>query len=327
MIKVSVILCTHNPRQVYLERTLVGLRAQTLPLEQWELILVDNGSRDSVAARFDLSWHVNGRHVVEPKLGLTPARLRGIRESAGGVLVFVDDDNVLAPDYLEVAHALFLSRPDLGCFGAARILPVFEEEPAPGLEPFTRCLALRDEDEDMCPSVPEDWSYPWGAGLVVRREVAVAYVKDVEASELKMQLDRRGSALNSCGDDEFSWVAIGMGLQRGVFRSLVVQHLIAAHRVQKDYLLALHESFGYSRALLLHTHGRKVLPPAPVDVGLTGRIRAVARSFAVGRFGEGLRSMRAPVVRKEMGGLDREFDMARRNGLVRFLRTHTERAS
>src|SRR5580658_7466146 len=105
---ISVIICAHNPRRDYLSRALDALKAQSLPREQWELLLIDNASKEPLANSLDLSWHRGGRHVLEKELGLTPARLRGIREASGEVLVFVDDDNVLAPDYLD--HALGIAR-------------------------------------------------------------------------------------------------------------------------------------------------------------------------------------------------------------------------
>src|SRR5277367_5769846 len=98
--EISVIVCTHNPRADYLRRTLDALREQNFPLNKWELLLIDNASEKPLAEVYDLSWHPQGRHVRELELGLTAARVRGIRESNGGLLVFVDDDNVLAPDYL-----------------------------------------------------------------------------------------------------------------------------------------------------------------------------------------------------------------------------------
>src|SRR5271155_5863652 len=101
MPRLSAIICAHNPREDYLRRVLDGLRAQTLPLEQWELLLIDNASGVSVADRFDLSWHPLGRHIREEELGLTPARLCGMKESKAEILVLVDDDTVLDPDYLE----------------------------------------------------------------------------------------------------------------------------------------------------------------------------------------------------------------------------------
>src|SRR5690348_12350374 len=96
----SVIICTHNHRLEYLSRTLEALRVQTLPMAEWELLLIDNASRSAVAASVNLTWHPNARHIREEVLGLTPARLRGIQEARGKLVVFVDDDNLLDPDYL-----------------------------------------------------------------------------------------------------------------------------------------------------------------------------------------------------------------------------------
>lgn len=318
----SVIICAHNPRRDYLERTLASLRAQTLPVERWELVLVDNASREPLAGSWDLSWNPGGRHALEMELGLTQARLRGIQETTAELLVFVDDDNELRPDFLEEALAIAGREPGLGCFGAARILPEFEQEPTEALRPFTRVLALRDEATDLRSADPEDWCYPYGAGLVVRRSVATRYVAVVTASRLKMELDRRGDQLNSCGDDEFSWIAIDMGFSRGVFRSLVVRHLIAARRVQKAYLMALYESFGYSRALLLHTHGKVVAKPnaAPVQRKLSWR--DPLRFLVKGQLHRARNEARQLLARPEPPSLVQEFEQARLSGLARFHRTH-----
>src|SRR5580658_6827083 len=98
MIEITVIVCTHNPRPDYLRRVLDGLNGQSFPKDRWEFLLIDNASKTPLAGTWDLSWHPNGRHVREEELGLTPARLRGIRETAGQQIVFVDDDNILDPE-------------------------------------------------------------------------------------------------------------------------------------------------------------------------------------------------------------------------------------
>jgi len=118
MPELSIIICTHNPRQDYLSRTLDALRAQTLPMAEWELLVVDNASHSPVAASISLTWHPNARHVKEEVLGLTPARLRGIQEAQGQVLVFVDDDSLLESSYLELAMGIAKSRPDRGLLGS-----------------------------------------------------------------------------------------------------------------------------------------------------------------------------------------------------------------
>ncbi|MDP2136577.1 MAG: glycosyltransferase, partial [Candidatus Didemnitutus sp.] len=94
----SVIICAHNPDQGRLQRVLDALRTQTMPGPDWELLLIDNASHPPLTGRLDLSWHPLARICVENQLGLTWARLRGKTESTAALLVYVDDDNVLAPD-------------------------------------------------------------------------------------------------------------------------------------------------------------------------------------------------------------------------------------
>ena len=184
---VSVVIPTHNPRHDYLARVVDALRQQTLPREQWELLVVDNGSRvplkagagrqasgsaSSTAQRdnrsagpqdcrtslpshlstfppfteLDLSWHTNARIVREEELGLTFARLRGFAEAKGELIVMVDDDNVLAPDYLESAVRSAQERPGLGAFGG-KCLPEFEVKPDGWLASVRSGLGLRDLGE------------------------------------------------------------------------------------------------------------------------------------------------------------------------------------
>ncbi|RYG01725.1 MAG: glycosyltransferase, partial [Chitinophagaceae bacterium] len=40
----SVVICAHNPNPEYLKRVLLSLQKQTLPIEKWELLLIDNKS-------------------------------------------------------------------------------------------------------------------------------------------------------------------------------------------------------------------------------------------------------------------------------------------
>ena len=84
-LKLSVIICTHNPRLDYLNKVLAALKAQTFPLENWELILIDNQSERPISSEIDLSWHPYARHIREARLGKTPALLCGIKEDRKSV--------------------------------------------------------------------------------------------------------------------------------------------------------------------------------------------------------------------------------------------------
>lgn len=248
---VSVVICTHNPRQDFLARVLAALETQSLPQDSWELVVVDNASRAPVSLGFDVSWHRAARHVREEALGLAPARLRGIAESAARLLVFVDDDCVLRPDYLANALALESRYAQLGVFGAATIQPEFEVAPAAKIRPYLRMLAIRDVPAPRWSNHVDDGdSIPWGAGLCVTRRVAEAWGPFLRMHGLVDVVARKGDGLLAGDDDVFSWVASSLGLGFGIFPDLALTHLIPADRVREAYLLRLIRDHAFSHALL-----------------------------------------------------------------------------
>lgn len=221
--------------------------------------MVDNQSEDIGYRISDIvggSGFPNVRVVREEKVGLTPARLRAIRETTSDLLVFIDDDNVLAPDYLEKLMEIAGKFPELGCLGAGRLEPEFEEEPAPEFRPHLAMLALRTVEQPAWAKEPtDDMLLPWGAGLAVRRAVAQRYAEVVANCPVRMHLDRAGGQLLSGGDNEFSHVAAEMGLGHGIFPELRITHLISKERVQPEYLFRLAEGHAYSHAFLQRLHG------------------------------------------------------------------------
>src|SRR5580692_4952991 len=138
--KLTVVICAHNPRKDYFRRTLDSLRVQTLSKHEWELLLIDNASNSSLAEAWELSWHPNGRHIKEQNLGLAAARIRGIKESGSDLLVFVDDDNVLDNSYLVQALEIKDKWPTLGAWGSGVISPEYELQPAGDLKDLVHML-------------------------------------------------------------------------------------------------------------------------------------------------------------------------------------------
>ena len=61
--KLSVIICTFNPRRDYLTRVLIALKRQSLPMVQWDLVLIDNASNIPLDDTYDLSWHISARLI------------------------------------------------------------------------------------------------------------------------------------------------------------------------------------------------------------------------------------------------------------------------
>jgi len=252
----SVIICTHNPREEALTRTLESLRRQTLDPSRWELLLIDNCSKEPIEGRFDVSWHPAGRILLEEELGLTPARMRGIRESHAEILCFVDDDNVLDPDYLEQALEIGKNCPHIGCWGG-EILPEYEIQPQPWFKGYENMLVVRPLQRDQWGNAYRyDDALPCGAGLCVRRTVVDTYLRMCAESPLRKSLDRTGTSTMSGGDVDLAYTAIDMGMGTGRFKSLRLLHLIPAGRLDPAYLARLAEGMAESDVYLTYfRHG------------------------------------------------------------------------
>lgn len=267
MDSISVIICTHNPKPDYLRRVLDSLDAQTLSKEEWELILVDNASETPLVGNWKISWHPQAKHIREDELGLTPARLRGIEESSGDILVYVDDDNVLAPDYLEAVRSLLMEHPHLGVIGAGIVDPEFAVQPPSELIPYLGYLALRRVPKDHWSTNTNDLDcLPWGCGLCVKREVANSYRQLVNSFSLTELLDRRGGHLFGDGDAAFSWACVTERQGFGVFRALKVIHLISAERLTQRYFVRLAYDGSFSSAVL-HYRRAGIFPGSEYGFG------------------------------------------------------------
>jgi glycosyltransferase involved in cell wall biosynthesis len=259
--KISVVICSHNPRPDYLRRVFEALRLQTFEVDEWELLLIDNACREPLATTWDISWHPHSRHVREDHIGLTYARLRGINEARGDLIVFVDDDNVLSSDYLVVAFDISNSFPQIGAFGCS-LSGEFEVGVPWSIKPYLGGLCIRELERDHW-SNEYSWSdaVPFGAGMCVRNVVAKRYKSDVESSILRKQLDRSGSEMGAGGDTDLAWTAIDLGYGTGRFKRLKAVHLIPAQRLNDDYIARLYAGFEYSNILLQKTRGLLPLRP------------------------------------------------------------------
>jgi glycosyltransferase involved in cell wall biosynthesis len=249
MLDLSIIICTYNPKQQLLARALDALKAQTLNVNQWELVIIDNQSEPAVPTEL-IRWHPNGRVIREERLGLTQARLRGMRETSAPALVFVDDDAVLNNDYLSEALWVARTYPQVGVFGGNISLDT--EIPIPDFyRPHLALLAERRVEKNIWGCLYHDKLVPPGVGMVVQRDVAEAYTKDL--TSIQTELDRKGNLLTSGGDNDIAYTACDRGRAIGLFKNLHLIHLIPRERLTKAYMLRLMESISFSSAVLAST--------------------------------------------------------------------------
>jgi glycosyltransferase involved in cell wall biosynthesis len=101
MILVSIIIPAYNVNK-YIADTCCSVHAQTL--QNWECIIVDDGSTDDTAAiaeRF-CAHDPRFRLVRQNNTGVSAARTAGMRQAMGEFIVFLDADDLLEKDALEL---------------------------------------------------------------------------------------------------------------------------------------------------------------------------------------------------------------------------------
>jgi Glycosyl transferase family 2 len=269
MLEASVIICTHNPRSDYFSRVLDGLRNQTLPMDEWELLVVDNASQVSLTSSCDISWHPAARHIFERKLGVTYARRRGIHEASANLIIFVDDDNVLDGNYLAEAVKIAQEWPFLGAWGSGCIQGDFEVEPPESLHSW---LPVREVTAPRWSNLagihlfgesPAE-AIPWGSGLCVHKKVAIAYCQFCNLSSASKNQSSDEDLLGGEAT-EMAFVCCSRGLGVGIFPELKITRLIPQHHVSEEYIVRFAEGTCLSN-FLLHYKWRHVIPQSPYSI-------------------------------------------------------------
>lgn len=176
VIRISVIVPTRN-RANYLHPTLKSLLQQNLPPTDYEVIVVDNDSKDQTCQVVADVNQINGnrvRYITEPIPGLLSGRHRGATEARGEILVYCDDDIEVSPNWLSAILEGF-RYPDVHLVGGPS-LPKFESPPPDWIIPYCiikdsriTCSALSlidlgDQVQEINPR------YIWGLNFAIRKK-------------------------------------------------------------------------------------------------------------------------------------------------------------
>lgn len=97
--KLTIQLCTYN-RAHLVGRVLEACFDQTLPADAYEVVLVNDGSRDETPAVIEAAQRLaTCRFTVihQPNAGLAAARNAGIAQATGERIAFIDDDVLPTP--------------------------------------------------------------------------------------------------------------------------------------------------------------------------------------------------------------------------------------
>ncbi|MBS1805693.1 MAG: glycosyltransferase [Acidobacteria bacterium] len=121
--KLSVIIATFNRRDL-LAQTLPRLLKQNYPSDQYEILMVVDGSTDGSAQFLKSIAHPGNLRVIEqPNRGQAAAINEGLRQSTGEIVLFLDDDILCEPNL--VAEHANAERTERAClaFGPVLVSP------------------------------------------------------------------------------------------------------------------------------------------------------------------------------------------------------------
>ena len=165
------------------------------------------------------------RHVLETQQGLDYARNRAIAEARGDIIIFGDDDILVAPDWLTQMLTPF-STDQSGLIGAVggEVIPVFPDGLPPWVAEWHAPLAFR-KDAGPLPSRHS----PMGANLAIPRDVFA------RVGIFHTALDRAAGNYFSGGDSEMVRRIRAAGLEIWFAPRAAVRHQMPASRTTFRY--------------------------------------------------------------------------------------------
>jgi glycosyltransferase involved in cell wall biosynthesis len=132
-VRATIQLCTYN-RAALLERVLDACFEQTVASDEYEVVLVNDGSRDETpavieraAARATCRFEV----INQPNSGLAKGRNAGIARASGERIIFIDDDVLPLPSFVEEHLRSHEKAPKAVVRGGAINVENFDELPPP----------------------------------------------------------------------------------------------------------------------------------------------------------------------------------------------------
>ena len=174
---VSVVIPTLN-RCKALSYLLDSIAKQTIEPNLFEVIAVDNGSVDSTIDVLDSFVKImpNIRYYHDPSPGLHVGRHKGLKEAKTDILVYVDDDSLPTPSWLEGVLDSFIDERVVLVGG--KVLPKFEAPPPFWLQDmwkdnhpegkvlgYLSIMDFRDQIKEIDPH------YVFGCNFAIRKSI------------------------------------------------------------------------------------------------------------------------------------------------------------
>jgi len=256
---ITVAICTWN-RSKLLDATLLEMEKLRIPAGvTWELLVVDNNSKDDTAAviqRHTAKGILPIRGLFEPKPGHSNARNCAMAAARGELVIWTDDDVLVDADWIEAYYAAVSRYPDAAFFGGT-VDPLYEVEPTSWMRKHRQLVegpfALRQLGPEVRPLVGKE--LPFGANMALRWNGGGEALFDPK-------LGRQGNILIS-GDETAVFESLRQQGKIGIWvGNARVRHFIPKERINIGYIWKFWAGIG---ATNMRRHG---LPEAAYFLGM-----------------------------------------------------------
>lgn len=114
----TIAICTYN-RDAVLPYSLNAALGQNFDRKKFEILVVTNNCTDKTQILVDdyMSRHSIVRCVNETRQGLSFARNKAVEQAKGDMIIYVDDDAEICPDYLSHLQKLVEEEKEIGAVG------------------------------------------------------------------------------------------------------------------------------------------------------------------------------------------------------------------
>jgi glycosyltransferase involved in cell wall biosynthesis len=253
-VQISAVVCTYrNP--VLLEGAIRSLLTQDMPAVLFEIIVVDNNSRDrtpDVVRRLGTGAQPEVQYFIETRQGLSHARNCGVAHASADIVAFMDDDAEADPHWLS---ALLMAYDDSTRVWAAggKVLPIWEgERPSWLHDSMLRSLSILDWGDETRPlHWPERMI---GTNCSFRKRVFS------DTGQFDTNLGRKGRILLGSEDTEMQERIHSLGGLVIYTPHAIVHHHVPRDRMTKSYFCR--RAYGHGRSMAVLTakrEGRSVL--------------------------------------------------------------------
>jgi glucosyl-dolichyl phosphate glucuronosyltransferase len=231
MVRISVVICTYN-RERFLLKAFKSIVNQKYDKSLYEIILVNNNSTDNteqISLNFKKSNpNINFKYFVEEQQGLSYARNRGIKESSGDIITFIDDDAHAEPHFLSKTVEYLDRNTEIAVVGGKIHLDYETEKPKWVTHYLESLFGYYDlgEKEKLFTKT----KYPRGSNMSYRKTVFDKH------GGFDVELGRKGN--NLAGNEEKEiFVRIYNNGEKGLyFPDLLVYHAVPIERTKKEFI-------------------------------------------------------------------------------------------